>query len=255
MYTISVTNQKGGVGKTVTTAQLGAALNELGYTVLLVDLDPQGHLTTGATGVPEAAASATLAGALLGEFTGELSDLIVSWRTGLDVIPTNLDSFLVEQRLVPVRAREKQLARVLASADEFYDFCLIDAPPSLGILTDNALLAAHGVIVPVEALDSSLKALDLLLQQIRTVEQALSLEIDILGLVIGRYDAREGGVVTSAREALEALPVPTLAVVHNRAHIREAWRLHAPITEYAPTSDSAETFRQLAKQIARRSAA
>lgn len=251
MWTFSVTNQKGGVGKTVTTAGIGAALRELGYRVLLVDLDPQGHLTTGATGVPKATAPATLANKLLGEYAGSLKDLIQEWRPGLDVIPTNLDAFLVEQRMVPIRGREKRLAEVLAEVDDVYDFCLIDAPPSLGILTDNALIAAGRALIPVEALDSSIEALQLLIDQIRTMEAQLTVRIDIVGLVLGRYDARQGDVVTSSKKALEQLPVPMLGVVHDRADIRRAWRTKTPITESAPSSDSADVFRSIAKQVAR----
>jgi chromosome partitioning protein len=256
MYIYSVTNQKGGVGKTATTAGIGAALTELGYRVLLVDLDPQGHLTTGATGVPEAEKSVTLAKALLGEDV-PLNQLVTPWRPNLDVIPTNQDSFLVEQALTPMRGREYQLERVLAGLSDDYDFCLIDAPPSLGILTDNALVAARRVLIPVEALDSSIAALDLLIKQIRSIELGLresNVSIEVVGMIISRYNPREGDVVTSSKAALERLPVPLLGVVHNRAVIREAWRTHTPITEYAPTSGSAETFRQIAKHVARNAA-
>jgi chromosome partitioning protein len=254
VITYSVTNQKGGVGKTVITAALGACLAELGYQVLLVDLDPQGHLTTGATGLPPTEPPVTLANAMLGEWIGYPKLLIASWRDRLDVIPTNLDGFLLDQRLIPLRGREYQLARVLEPLADDYDFCLIDAPPSLGILTDNALVAAGRVLIPVQALDSSLAALQLLIDQIRSLEQSLGVSVEIAGLVLNQYDARRGTVVTTAREALESLSVPMLGVVHDRAVINESWRRHVPLIEHAPDSTSAAEFRQLARLVAGRAA-
>src|SRR4051812_46155534 len=113
MFTISVTNQKGGVGKTTTTAQLGAALAQLGYRVLLVDFDPQGHLTTGSTKVGETEAPATLAAWMLGTRDGDPTELVRPWRDNIDVIGTNDDAFLLEQGLFLATRREIQLQRVL----------------------------------------------------------------------------------------------------------------------------------------------
>lgn len=254
MYTISVTNQKGGVGKTATTAQLGAALADLGYQVLLVDLDPQGHLTTGATGVRKAEPPATLAQAMTGEWHDPKA-LVVEWRPRLDVIPTNLDSFFLEKKLYLERRQEYRLQEVLEGLADGYDFCLIDAPPSLGILTDNALVAAQRVLIPVQALDSSLDALGLLIEQVRAVEKGLRISIDVLGLVVTMYDARRGLVVRSVLEALDGLPLDRLAVIHDRAVVNEAWRAHQPVNEYDPESQTADEFRQLAITVARRCAA
>jgi chromosome partitioning protein len=259
VWRLAVANQKGGVGKSATTMNLGAALAERGKRVLLVDLDPQGHLTT-ALGVPEAAPPATLANALLGEWSGALGDLVTPYREGLDVLPTYEDMFLLEQRMYPRTAREWLLDQLLTAFDPAYDFCVIDCPPSLSVLTDNALVAAGrrrgrrkrgAVLIPVQAEDSSLKALRLLLQQISSITQSpMQVDIDIAGLVVNQYDQRRGRIVTSTLEALcDIEGVPVLAVVGDRAVVKEGWRVHEPVIERAPTTAVAKAFRQLAEHV------
>jgi chromosome partitioning protein len=263
MRRLAIVNQKGGVGKSATTKNLGAALAETGQRVLLVDLDPQGHLTR-ALGLPDAAAPATLAAVLLGEWSGELGELVTPYRERLDVIATNPDMFLLEPRMYgsTIRAREYRLSRLLDAFEPGYDVCLIDCPPSLGALTDNALMATRrpgpddthadggGVLVPVQAEDSSLDALRLLFDQIRTVETELRVQLDVAGLVVNLYDGRRGRIATStlaAYRAMEGLDV--LAVIGDRADIREAWRMHVPVIEHAPSSEAAGWYRDLAKLL------
>jgi chromosome partitioning protein len=262
MRRLAVVNQKGGVGKSATTINVGAALAEAGQRVLLVDLDPQGHLTR-ALGLPDAQEPATLAGALLGEWAGELGDLVAVYREQLHVIPTNPDMFLLEPRMygANVRAREYRLSRLLDALEPGYDFCLIDCPPSLAALTDNALVAtrrpgptdpheAGAVLVPVQAEDSSLDALRLLFDQIRTVETELRLQLDVTGLVVNLYDSRRGRIATSTLEAYQAMEgLDVLAVIGDRTAIRESWRLHTPVLEHAPSSDAAGWYRDLAKTL------
>lgn len=261
MKTLAVVNQKGGVGKTATTLNLGAALAESGHRVLLVDLDPQGHLTR-ATGLPDATPPATLAAALLGQFDGALGELVVEWRPGLYVIPTHPDMFLLEPNAYARPGREWLLDRLLEQFAPAFDYCLVDCPPSLGVLTDNALVAARrrrpdessaqtvgGVLVPVQAEDSSLDALRLLKAQIRTVAQALTITIEIAGLVVNLYDGRRGLVVTSTLDAMRAGELEVLGVIGDRTAVREGWRLHAPVVEHAPTSEAAGWYRELAKQL------
>src|SRR4051812_7281505 len=139
MQRFAVVNQKGGVGKTATTLNLGAALAEVGHRVLLVDFDPQGHLTR-ALGVPDATAPATLASTLLGQWDGELRELVTTHRERLHVIPTNPDMFLLEPQAYARPGREYLLEKLLDAMAPAYDVCLIDCPPSLGVLTDNALV-------------------------------------------------------------------------------------------------------------------
>src|SRR5512142_2885461 len=248
MYSLAVINQKGGVGKTVITLGTAGALAEMGYRVLVVDLDPQGNLTE-AAGLAETKAPATLAAAMLDRWTGDPRELVTTHRPGVDVIPTNLDAFLVERALYQERAQEHRLLRVLGGFGDAYDACLIDCPPSLGVLTDNALLAAGRALVPVQAEDSSLRALRLLLDQVRSLEAGLRIEVEIVGMAVNLYDPRRGRIATTTLEALQAMPLPILATVHDRAVIREAWRAGRSIFDHAPDSDSAEAFRALAKAL------
>jgi len=254
MYTLAVINQKGGVGKTAITKNLGAALAELGYRVLLVDLDPQGHLTE-ACSLPETTTPATLAKTLLFDAAELTMDhalaLVQPWRERVDVIATNIDSFLLERELYRVRGAEYRFQRVvelLEQADR-WDACLIDCPPSLGVLTDNALVAAGQVLIPVQSEDSALRALRLLLQQINTMQAELRTTVEILGMVVNLYDARRGQIVTSTLDTLRQMPLEILTVIKDRATIREAWRAGVPVVEHDPTSEAAAQFRELAKKL------
>ena len=260
MEIIALANQKGGVGKSATTICLGVALARKGHRVLLVDFDPQGHLTD-ALGIPEAVPPATLAAALLGEWTGTLGDLITQYRPNLDVIATHEDMFLLEPRMygATVRNREYRLSRLLDAFDDAYDFCLIDCPPSLGALTDNGLVAARrnrkpgrqgAVIIPVQAEDSSIKALKLLFKQIRSIEDELEMDLNILGVVINLYDSRRGRIATSTKAAFEKMDhVNVLGVVKDRTTIREIWRRHKPIQEYDANSEVVTWFEDLAEKV------
>ena len=262
MFKISVTNQKGGVGKTVTTVNVGAALAQAGKRVLLVDLDPQGHLTDN-LGLPHATEPATLANALLGDWSGELGDLIAVYRDNIHVIPTHPSMFLLEPQMygAKVRNREQRLSKLLRYLDDAYDFCLIDCPPSLGALTDNGLVATGrrrgergpfpgGVLIPVQAEDSTLNAIKLLFQQISTVEHEMELDLDIIGMVINLYDGRRGRIATSTRSALHSMEgVKVVGEIGDRTVVREGWRLHLPVVEHDPKSDAAHGYTELADYI------
>ncbi|MGK5677557.1 ParA family protein [Actinoplanes sp. URMC 104] len=261
MRRIAVANQKGGVGKTATTLNVGAALAASGRRVLLVDFDPQGHLTD-ALGLPNAVEPATLKRALIGEWSGELGELIVEYRPNLHVIPTNLDMVLLEPDLYggKVRNREHRLRRLLDALDDAYDYCLIDCPPELGALTDNGLVAISrrkgetartgGLLIPVQAEDSSLNALRLLFTQIRTMEEEMELAVDIIGLVINLYDKRRGLIATSTRDAYLAMEeVDVVGEIGDRTAIREAWRLKLPVIEHEPKADSSVAYVALAKRV------
>lgn len=256
MDTYAITNQKGGVGKTATTINLAAAIAAHGEKVLVVDYDPQGHLTE-ALKMPEALDQATLKRAMCGEYDGDPHAFVGQFSENLSLIPTNLDMFLLESGLYQQRAREQQLERVLETFESEYDVCLIDCPPSLGVITDNALHAARkrpgrrgGVLIPVQAEDSSIKALRLLLWQIGTLQQAMRIDLDIHGLIVSLYDGRKGQIVTSVLEAFRALgEPPVLAVIGDRADVRKAWREGQTVLEYAPGSEAATWFMELAKAV------
>lgn len=251
----AVVNQKGGVGKTATTASVGGALADLGRTVLLVDLDPQGHLTD-ALHVPADDDGPTLAAALTGSWKGQAADLAVKHSTTpaggrLDVIPTSLGMFTAGRELDRMRAREHRLSRVLATLIG-YDHVLIDCPPSLDVLTDNALAAADGVLIPVQAEDSTLRAMRLLLAQIDALEAEIrSAPLTLHGMVLSMVDRGPGGaprsnIGRSVVAALEELPLPILATVPRGVPVTEAWRYGRPVTEYAPDSEHAAAYRTLA---------
>lgn len=250
MDKLAVVNQKGGVGKTAITINLGAALAEDDRRVLLVDLDPQGHLTT-ALAVPEAddETEPTLTRAMVRKWSGHPAELVRSYSDRLHVIPTSLEAFVLPGALYQEAGRDHRLARVLEPLENEYDVVLIDCPPSLGPVTDNALVAARRVLIPVQAEDSSLRALRLLLRQIEGLQDALRIQIDLVGMVVNGFDRRRGHVVMSTLEALQQMALPVLGVLGDRAAIRETWRWHQPVIAHAPDSEAAGQFRELAKAI------
>ncbi|MFD3572200.1 ParA family protein [Streptomyces sp. NPDC058667] len=256
MDIFAMTNQKGGVGKTANTINLGAALAEHERRVLLVDWDPQGHLTE-ALGIQESPDGRTMKGWVLGEWTGDPRELVVPYRERLHVLPTAMDMFLLDKGLYAANAREMRLARLLARFEDEYDACVIDAPPSLGIGTECALMAARrrpgkraGLVIPVEAEDSSIRALRLLLRQLAILCDVMGEEVDILGLVPSRFDIRDGEIVSSMLEAFRGLgEPPVIAEIRKRTDIRKAWREKVPVLEYAPKSEAAEWYRDLAKVV------
>lgn len=250
------TNQKGGVGKTATTINLAGALAASGKHVLVVDLDPQGHLTDGLKlpEIPSGDGQANLFRTLIGEYTGSVADLIVSHSQPagrLDAIPNALEMFNAVRELDKLRAREHRLQKLLASVDGIYDHVLLDCPPSLDILTDNALAAAHGVVIPVQAEDSSLKALRLLLPQIASVDADLrDVPLKLHGLVVNllrRPVTKIAESVLAEFAKLQGLPV--LGTLPLSVTVTEAWRYGRTVEDYAPGSEHAETYRTLAKVL------
>jgi len=251
----TVVNQKGGVGKTATAVNVAGALAESGRRVLVVDLDPQGHLTD-ALSLESAQAPATLAAALTGQWTGPVEELMSVHSTtdaggAIVVIPNALEMFTVARDLDQMRAREQRLGRVLAGLDDSWDHVLIDCPPSLDILTDNALTVADGVLVPVQAEDSSLKALRLLLSQIEAVDADLrSAPLLVHGLVVSLL---RRPLSTLARTVLEQFAtlegLPVLATIPLSVTVTESWRVGRPVVDYAPESEHAGAYRTLAKVL------
>ncbi len=262
MDIFAVANQKGGVGKSATTLNLGGALAGAGDRVLIVDFDPQGHLSD-AIGMPEPQQPATLCRAMLDQYQGPLRDLIQPYQSAtqlpdfrLDVLAWSLDMFLLEPQLYAAQGREYRLTQLLDQVDDDYDVCLIDCPPSLGALTDNALVAARrrdgrrsGALIPVQAEDSSLRALRLFFGQIESLERILQMKVEMLGMIVNLYDKRRGRIVVSALEALRSLPLPILSEIEDRSVIREAWRAKQPVIEYDPTSAAALWYVDLATVI------
>lgn len=262
----AVLNQKGGVGKTGLTVGTGGALTERGRRVLLIDLDPQGHLTAEALRMDEADPDTpNLASALIGEFTGPVEDLIVErvpHASGgqLDVIPTSVAMFLVVRQLYHGRAPEFRLARLLERLTQHtYHHVLIDCPPSLDILTDNALVAANGLVIPVQPNNTSLRALRLLIEQLAVVEEELQLpRRQLHGLVPGIYRRPLSGIARYKMQQLEKYgapddpqdePLPILAHLPLAAVVEEAWLSGQPLTDYKPNSPIADAYRRIAVRL------
>ncbi|HWO51774.1 MAG TPA: AAA family ATPase, partial [Ornithinibacter sp.] len=186
---IAMCNQKGGVGKTTTTINLGAALAEVGRRVLLVDFDPQGALSVG-LGVPTNELDVTVYNLLI-ERGHDIREVIkhTKWE-GLDVLPANIDLSAAEVQLVGEVAREQILARVLRPVVDDYDVVLIDCQPSLGLLTVNALTAAHGVIIPFECEFFAMRGVALLVETIEKITDRLNPRLKVDGILATMYDGR-----------------------------------------------------------------
>ncbi|GAA2462962.1 ParA family protein [Streptomyces lavendulocolor] len=264
-----VCNQKGGVGKTAVSAGVAQAYAEDGKRVLLVDYDPQGHLSQ-QLGIPQIPPGEdSLVSHMVGEGKGSLRDLVVTLedpRFGkrLDVLPSCFDGFLLDAR-VGVKAytgrgyqKEAALELALTPVEADYDVIVIDCPPSLGIAMDAALYYGRrrqgeragisGAIIPVLAEDSSATAYSMLAGQINDLSADLNLDIDYLGLVVNLYDSRRGYVATSSLKSWKALGTPpVLAVINDLKEQREAVRQTKPLLAYAPHSEQAEAMRQIAR--------
>ena len=244
---IAMCNQKGGVGKTTTTINLGAALAELGRRVLLVDFDPQGSLSVG-LGVNPHTLEHSIYNLLLSRDT-PIDDVID--RTGvenLDILPSNIDLSAAEVQLVSEVAREQTLLRVLDSVKPRYDVILIDCAPSLGLLTINALTAADKVIMPLECEFFALRGIALLTDTITKVTDRLNPRLEILGILGTMYDAR----TLHSREVLERV-VQAFGdrvfhtVIRRTVKFPETTVAGEPITTYATTSPGATAYRTLAR--------
>lgn len=252
-----VLNQKGGVGKTGLVAGVGGALAERGRRVLMVDLDPQGHLTVEALGLDEADPEGpTLATALTGAYRGSAKRLVTEHSTteaggALDVLPHALGMFTAGRELDRLTAREWRLARVLEELGGEYDHCLIDCPPALDILTDNAIAAAHGLLIPVQPERTSMRALGLLLDQVDAVETALRRSrLDLHGLVPSVYRRPLSRLATSVMSEFGQYDhVPVLAHLPLSVTVTEAWDAGLPVTRYAPGSEHATAYRTVANAL------
>ncbi|MDQ1582102.1 MAG: chromosome partitioning protein [Microbacteriaceae bacterium] len=250
---IALCNQKGGVGKTTTSINLGAALAEMGRRVLAVDFDPQGALSAG-LGVQTHDVT-TIYDLLLSGAKDPAEAIRHTDVPGLDVIPANIDLSAAEVHLVNEVAREQILARVLRKVSDDYDVILIDCQPSLGILTVNALTASHGVLIPLECEYFALRGVALLIETIDKVRERLNPAIQLDGIVATMFDSR----TLHSREVLDrvvdAFGDRVLETVISRTvKFPDASVAGTPITEFAPEHPAAHAYRQLGRELISRGA-
>jgi chromosome partitioning protein len=250
---IALCNQKGGVGKTTSTINLGAALAELGRRVLLVDFDPQGALSVG-LGVQPHQLDRTAYNLLMERGVGVDDVLLKTSVPGMDLLPSNIDLSAAEVQLVGEVAREQTLQRALAPVVEDYDFILIDCQPSLGLLTVNALTAAHGVIIPLECEFFSLRGVALLIDTVDKVRERLNPQLRLDGILATMYDGRtlHGREVFS--RVVEAFGDDVFDTVISRTvRFPETTVAGEPISTWASSSSGASAYRHLAREVLARS--
>jgi chromosome partitioning protein len=246
---IAMCNQKGGVGKTTTTINLGAALAETGRKVLLVDFDPQGSASVG-LGVNPHTLERTIYNLLLSR-TSDAADIIVPTGVeNMDILPANIDLSAAELQLVSEVAREQTLKRVLDRLRGGYDMILIDCAPSLGLLTVNALTAADKVITPLECEFFALRGIALLTDTVNKVKDRLNPDLEMLGILGTMFDSRTLHGREVLDRAVQAFGETVFhTVIRRTIKFPETTVAGEPITTYAPTSSGADQYRTLAREV------
>jgi len=247
---IAIANQKGGVGKTTTTINLGAALAELGRKTLLIDLDPQSALSEG-FGINSYALEETIYNALIDSDNTSLESVIhYEIRPNLDVVPSNIDLAAAEVELIAAIGREYILKEILEPVRKRYDYILIDCPPSLSLLTINALTASDSVLIPLQCEYLALRGMRTLIEVIERAQKKLNPGLKILGILGTMYNAR----TIHAREVMEEIrsvfgDKVFDVVIHSSIKFAEAPVVHKPILEYAGSHPGAVAYRTLAEVI------
>jgi len=249
--TITIINQKGGVGKSTTAVNLAAALGEKKKYVLLVDLDPQGNATSG-FGVEKIIGMKSIYEGLMGDIPTE--ELIVKTEeANVDIIPATIDLAGAEPELVMVISRESRLDDVLKQVKGKYDFIIVDSPPSLGLLTINALAAADEIIIPIQCEYYALEGLSKLLDTIKLVNMRLNQRLKIQGVLLTMYDARTTLARQVADEVRDFFKEKVYKTIIPRSvKLAEAPSFGKSILTYSSRSTGANSYRELAKEVIKR---
>ncbi len=247
---IAIANQKGGVGKTTTAVNVGAGLAELGFRVLVVDLDPQGNATTG-LGVNHRDVEGSVYDVIMHDARVEDCVEPTSLRN-LFVLPATIDLAGAEIELVPAMSRELKLKRALEEVRDDYDYILIDCPPSLGLLTVNGLAAADDVLVPIQCEYYALEGLGQLLRNVTLVGKNLNPTLEVRGIALTMFDARTKLAEQVESEVREHFgPKVFRTVIPRTVRISEAPSFGQPILVFDSTSRGAIAYRELAKEVSR----
>ena len=249
---ISMCNQKGGVGKTTSTINMGACLADYGRKVLLVDLDPQGALSAG-LGLGHDEIDDTIYDVMLDSQVSIHSAIVHTGVPGLDLVPANIDLSAAEIQMVNEVGREHTLARALRPVMKDYDFIIIDCQPSLGLLTVNALACSHGVIIPMECEFFSLRGLALLTDTVEKVAERINFDLEVIGILVTMFDRRTKHAREVMSRVVEYFDEKVFDTVITRTvRFPETSVAGEPITTWAPSSQAAKQYRDLAAEVIER---
>ena len=245
---ITVTNQKGGVGKTTTAINLSASLAEKGRKVLAIDMDPQGNMSSG-LGLDKNAIDGTIYDMIIGE--ADVEEVIhKDTIENLDILPSNVDLSAVEIEMIDVENKEFVVKNAIQKIRDNYDYVIIDCPPSLSLLTVNAMTTADSVLVPIQCEYYALEGLSQLIHTVELVKDRLNPVLEIEGVVFTMYDARTNlslQVVENVKDNLEQNIYKT--IIPRNIRLAEAPSFGTPINQYDPRSAGAESYMRLAEEV------